>query len=130
MERMPTEQAKQTSRVRSSATYLSETMQDVPVLLIACIEGRPTDPAPAAQASLYGSILPAAWSLVLALRSRGLGAAWTTLHLPHEQEIASLLGIPDNITQAVLLPIAYFTGDDLKPAKRQPARDKTHWNTW
>ena len=120
----------QTMRVRDSAQYLADHMHEVPVLVIPCIEGRPSDPSPAAQAGLYGSILPAAWSLMLALRARGVGAAWTTLHLPFEKEVAALLGIPDNITQAAMLPVAYFTGSDFKPAKRLPARAVTYWNTW
>lgn len=82
------------------------------------------------QASLYGSILPAAWSLMLALRARGLGAAWTTLHLRYEREVATLLSIPPTITQAALLPVAYYTGDDFKPATRIPARQVTYWETW
>ncbi len=118
------------AHVRSSAIYLAEHLHEVPVHIIPCIEGRPSDPAPAAQAGLYGSILPAAWSLMLALRARGLGSAWTTLHLPFEQEIAALLGIPDNITQAVLLPVAYYTGDDFKPASRVPAKSLTYWDSW
>ena len=117
-------------RIASSAWHLSDHMHEVPVLLIACIEGRPTDPSPAAQAGLYGSVLPSAWSLMLALRARGLGSAWTTLHLVHEQEVAQLLGIPDSVTQTVLLPIAYFTGTDFKPAPRRPGRELTYWNTW
>ncbi|MCA1553832.1 MAG: nitroreductase family protein, partial [Chloroflexi bacterium] len=110
--------------------YLADHMQDVPVLVIPCIEGRPTDPSPAAQAGLYGSILPAAWSLMLALRARGLGSAWTALHLTYEKEVAELLSIPSNITQAALLPVAYFTGADFKPAKRLPSRERTYWNVW
>jgi nitroreductase len=82
------------------------------------------------QAGLYGSILPAAWSLMLALRARSLGAAWTTLHLRYEEEIAALLGIPADVTQAALLPVAYYTGDDFKPAKRVPAREVTSWDSW
>ena len=82
------------------------------------------------QAGLYGSILPAAWSFVLALRARGLGAAWTTLHIRYENEIADILGIPQSITQAALLPVAYYTGEDFKPAKRVPATDVTSWNSW
>jgi nitroreductase len=113
-----------------SSMYLARHMGEVPVLLIACIEGRVADPAPAAQAGLYGSILPAAWSLMLALRARGLGAAWTTLHLAFEREIAAILGIPDNVTQAALLPVAYFTGDDFQPAKRIPAAARTYYDTW
>ena len=118
------------SQVRDSAMYLSDHMHEAPVLVIPCIEGRPTNPAPAAQAGFYGSILPAAWSLMLALRARGLGSAWTTLHLVYEKEVAAVLGIPDTITQAALLPVAYYTGDDFQPASRVPAREVTYWDQW
>lgn len=124
------EAAKQLVRVRASSTYLAEHLQEVPVLIICCITGRVEDPTPLAQSSFYGSILPAAWSLMLALRARGLGSAWTTLHLRYEKEIAELLDIPDNVTQAVLLPVAYFKGADFKPAKRLPAKELTHWDGW
>lgn len=117
----------QMKRVVSSAQYLADNMHKVPVLLIACYEGRPSG---GNQAGFFGSILPAVWSLMLALRARGLGSAWTTLHLPYEQEVAELLGIPDTYTQAALLPIAYFTGDDFKVAKRIPAKEVTSWDTW
>lgn len=116
--------------IRDSATYLAENMHRAPALVIACCDGRVEDQGVTAQASMYGSILPAAWSLMLALRARGLGAAWTTLHLPNEKEVADLLGIPDNVTQAVLLPVAYYTGEDFRPAHRLPARRMTYWNTW
>ena len=125
-----TAEEKQMLRVISSAQYLADNMQDVPVLVIPCIEGRPDDAAPASQAGVYGSILPAAWSLMLALRARGLGSAWTTLHLQSEEEIAEKLGIPDGISQAALLPVAYFKGDDFRPAKRKPMRDRTYWDGW
>ncbi len=116
--------------VLDSAMYLARHMHEVPALIIGCIEGRTENPAPVAQASLYGSIVPAMWSLMLALRARGLGSAWTTLHLAYEREVADLLAIPAHITQAVLLPVAYFTGDDFQPAKRVPARERTYWDTW
>jgi nitroreductase len=119
-----------TNRGLDSATYLAENMQHVPVLVLVCIEGRRTDPSPIAQSSFYGSILPAAWSLMLALRARGLGAAWTTLHLRYEREVADLLGMPDDVTQAALLPVAYYTGDDFRPAKRNDPKSFTYWDTW
>ena len=122
--------AAQNRRVGESAWYLADHMGEAPVLVIACIEGRAENDGPMAQAGTYGSILPAAWSFMLALRARGLGAAWTTLHLRYEKEVAALLGIPANITQAVLMPVAYYTGDDFKPAERLLAKDKTHWNGW
>ena len=70
------------------------------------------------------------WSFQLALRSRGLGSVLTTLHLPHADRAAELLGIPDGVTQAGLIPVAYFTGDDFKPAARRPAEEVTYWNGW
>jgi nitroreductase len=116
--------------VRDSAIYLSEHMHEVPVLIIPCIEGRKENPSPADQAGFYGSILPATWSLMLALRARGLGSAWTTLHLVYEQEVAEILGIPRTITQAALLPVAYFTVDDFRPAHRVPGSEITYWDSW
>ncbi len=113
-----------------SAVHLAEHLQEVPVLLIACVEGRFENAGVAAQASRYGSVLPAVWSLMLALRARGIGAAWTTLHLAYEREVGALLGIPPHMTQAVMLPIGYFTGADFKPARRAPAKDVTYWNGW
>jgi nitroreductase len=119
-----------TTPLLNSSVYLAEHFHEVPVLVLFCYEGRVERAELAAQASLYGSILPAAWSFMLALRARGLGSVWTTLHLRYEQEAAQLLGLPPNITQAALLPVAYYTGDDFAPAKRTPASERTHWNGW
>jgi nitroreductase len=114
-------------RLIESATYLAEHMHEVPVLIIPCVDAPPMQ---GVGPGVYGSILPATWSLMLALRARGVGAAWTTLHLRYEQEAAVLLGIPEHIRQAALLPVAYYTGDDFKPSKRVPARERTYWNGW
>ena len=121
---------KQTERIVDSASYLAGCMQDAPVMVIPCIEGRVENAGVLAQASIYGSILPATWSFMLALRARGLGSAWTTLHLMFEREAAALLGIPDTITQSALLPVAHVRGTDFKPATRLPAEGRTHWNGW
>ncbi|MFW6092565.1 MAG: nitroreductase family protein [Pseudomonadota bacterium] len=121
----------QTQRVFSSALYLAEHLHEVPVHLIPCVEGRPpADTPPAMLAGLYGSIFPAVWSFQLALRARGLGSALTTLHLVHEQEAAELLGLPENVLQVALLPVAYTKGTDFKRAQRPPVSTITHWNGW
>ena len=117
-------------RVRESSDYLADHMHEAPVLIIPCVLNRVENAGVAAQASLYGSILPAAWSLMLALRARGLGSAWTTIHLAKEAEVGALLGIPPTVTQTALLPVAYYTGDDFKPAKRLPGREVTSWDSW
>ncbi len=120
----------QRARVIKSTVYLANRMGEVPVMVIPCIAGRVENMGVLEQAGLYGSILPAAWSLMLALRARGLGSTWTTLHLRYEQEVADLLEIPKHVTQTALLPVAYFKGEDFKPAKRIPAADVTSWNSW
>ena len=122
--------AEQGARVLKSAVYLSKHLHQVPVHIIPCIEGRVENLDVMAQASLYGSILPATWSLMLALRSRGLGSVWTTLHLAHERAVGELLGIPATVTQAALIPVAYYTGDDFQPAKRKALTDVVHWDRW
>jgi len=122
--------ARQLPRILDSATYLAEHLHEVPVHVVPCVEGRVENAGVLAQASIYGSILPAVWSLMLALRARGLGSAWTTLHIMFEQEAAELLGIPPTVTQTALLPVAYYTGTDFKPAKRLSAPTLTHWNGW
>jgi nitroreductase len=118
----------QLARVRDSARHLLEVIDRVPVLAIPCIKGRVSDVRHAA--AFFGSIHPAIWSFQLALRSRGLGSVWTTFHLAHEREAADLLGIPADVTQAAMLPVAYTLGTDFQPAKRQPAEEITFWNAW
>ncbi|HJW68069.1 MAG TPA: nitroreductase family protein [Candidatus Binatia bacterium] len=121
---------KQLPRVVDSAMHLAEHMHEAPVLVIPCIEGRVENAGTLAQASVYGSILPAAWSFMLALRTRGLATAWTTLHLMFEQDAAKILGLPEHVTQTALFPVAHYTGTDFKPAKRIPTAQLVHWNTW
>lgn len=122
--------AQRRSQVGASAMYLAQVLHRVPVLVIPCLRNRLEGATVAAQAAGYGSILPAAWSFMLALRSRGLGAAWTTLHLSYEKEAAALLGIPEDVTQTCLLPVAYTVGDDFRPAERLPLSQVSSWNRW
>jgi nitroreductase len=114
-----------------SSSYLSDHMHEVPVLVIPCLLARlPEGASVFDTAGFYGSILPAAWSFMLALRSRGIGAAWTTLHLAYEREVGEILGIPETVTQTALIPVAYYTGTDFKPARRKPIEEVTYFNGW
>ena len=120
-------------KVRDSAWYLAENFHRAPLLLIPAIDGRLDNLPSFATASQWGSLLPAVWSFMLALRERSMGSAWTTIHLMNggEQEAADLLGIPfDKVSQAGLFPIAYTIGTDFKPAKREPLAKVLHWDTW
>jgi nitroreductase len=119
----------QRPRVYDSAKYLNDHLHEVPTMLIPCLEGRPEGTG----AGFWGSLLPAVWSFMLALRSRGLGSAYTTLHLlgDGEKQAAEILGIPfDKYSQGGLFPIAYTKGTDFRPAKRLPAEQVAHWDSW
>ncbi len=122
------------TRSASSADYLAENMAKAPVLFIPCITGRSDQPETSniiTQTALLGSIIPAAWNFMLAARARGIGTAWTTLHLMHEKEIAGLLGIPyDEIMQVALIPMAYTKGTEFKAAYRPPVETVMHMNNW
>jgi hypothetical protein len=114
-----------------SVQYLAENMERVPVLVVPTIARRYGSTTTFQQASRWGSILPAVWSFQLALRSRALGSAWTTLHLYREREAAELLGIPQgDHTQAGLFPVAYTKGTDFQPADRSRSERRVGWNHW
>jgi nitroreductase len=119
------------NRMLEGAWHLATHLDQVPVLVMACIRGRLTPSSTQAQVTaLYGSIYPAVWSLQLALRSRGLASVMTTVHLERHQAMADLLGIPDNVTQAALIPIAHLLGDQLHPAPRRPVREVAFSDHW
>jgi nitroreductase len=125
----------QAVRRRESATWLAENVDRVPLILVPCgpgkVDGRATL---GAQAAFWGSLLPAVWSFMLALRSRGLGSAWVTMNLARpdgERETAEVLGIPyEHFTQAGMFPVGYTVGTDFKPIPTSPRADRLHWNRW
>ncbi|WKU05540.1 nitroreductase family protein [Micromonospora sp. HUAS LYJ1] len=117
------------ARAIDSVQHLLDVIDQVPVLVVPCLMGR--SPGRHAEASAYyGGIWPAIWSFQLALRSRGLGTVPTTLHLRHEKKAAALLGLPPDVTQIALLPVAYTTSTDFRPPKRTPAATLTYLDTW
>ncbi len=121
----------QTRRVYDSAFWLVDHLAEVPVHVIPCVKGRlPEQATNVMGAAIYGSIFPAVWSFQLALRSRGLGSALTTLHLFREAEAAKLLGIPDDYSQVALLPVAFTKGTDFKPAARPKSETITSFDRW
>jgi nitroreductase len=130
--------------VFESSSYLAEVMGQVPVLVIPCELGKPGEMRMLLESAdypfelsenvggsgYYGSVWPAVWSFMLALRSRGLASALTTMHLALEREAGELLGIPDTVTQIGLIPVAHYTGETFRPAKRRPAEETTYWDSW
>jgi nitroreductase/ketosteroid isomerase-like protein len=121
----------QVRKIRESSLYLAENMERAPVLAVPCLKGRPPADAPyAAWAGAFSSIVPAVWSFQLALRSRGLGSCFTNLHLLCEREAAEVLGLPDDVLQIALLPIAYTIGTDFRPAQRPDPEKIVRWERW
>jgi nitroreductase len=121
----------QLARIGDAVVHLADHIHEVPVHVIPCIEGR-TDGKPGpVQSSRWSTICPAAWSFMLAARSRGLGTCWTSFHLFHEREAAEILGLPyDEIMQAALIPVAYTIGTEFRPAPRKPLDTMVHWDRW
>jgi len=118
------------NRTMVSARHLLDVLDRVPVFVIACMEGRPTG-GNAALTAFYGSAYPAIWSLHLALRTRGLGTTIVGYHLiSREREVSDLLGIPENVTQIALMPVAYTTTTQFRPAARPPIGDITYHDHW
>ena len=114
-------------RVMDSAAHLAANMERVPTLVLVTVLGRHDG---SGRPGLFDSVIQAAWSFCLALRSRGLGSAWTTMHLGKSAEIAELLGIPEGVTQVVLLPVAWTIGTEFKPAVRNEASEITWFDRW
>jgi nitroreductase len=125
------EMTEQEQRMWMSARYLADHFQDVPTILIPCQWGRADEASSAFAAGYWGSLLPAVWGFMLALRSRGLGSAWTTLHLNREKDAAEVLGIPfERCAQGGMFPVAYTVGTDFKPGPRKAMDTIVHWDRW
>jgi len=124
----------QVRRTFESGVFLADHIHEVPVHVVPCVRrSRRAGPGPmpnAVAASVYGSIFPSIWSFCLALRARGVGSSITTMHLGSEDEVAQLLGIPEDFLQVALLPVAYYTGDNFRPAVRPPPEEITWFERW
>jgi len=117
--------------VTASSVHLRDHLHEVPVLLVVYQEGRVEELPLGSQAGYWGSVVPAVWSFMLALRARGLGSTWTTMTCRREKQVAELLGVAhDTYTQVGMFPVAYTIGTDFKPAARVDPTSVTHWNSW
>lgn len=118
------------SNVMTSARYLAANLEKVPVLVLPCRDL----PAPTRredQAGFWASIHPAAWSFMLAARSRGLASTYTSRALAREEGVAAILRIPyPYVTIAGIMAVAFPDSSNFRPAKRRPAAEVLSWNVW
>ena len=115
--------------IKPAHNALMARLHEIPCMVFVFAIGEPAEDV-GGQVGFFGSILPAAWSLMLAMRARGIGTTWTSLLTARSKEIAGILNVPEGVTQTVMLPAAYTLGASLKPATRQPAEAVTFWNRW
>ncbi len=109
---------------------LIERLHEIPAMIFVCVDGEPIGDEVSSNVAFYGSILPAAWSLMLALRARQIGATWTSLLSSRQKDVADVLHIPPGVVQTVMLPVGYTKGATMRRAARQPAAEVSFWNRW
>ena len=112
---------------RPSAGGVRQPLAAAPVLIVACVN------IPASgQAGLQtgASIYPSVQNLMLAARALGLGTVLTTLHRRRKAQIHDILGIPDDIESAAIIPLGWPDreyGPNRRPSlERFVMRDR--WN--
>ena len=115
--------------LKSSHLALMDRLHEIPCMIFVLAIGEPGSSV-SEQVGFFGSVLPAAWSMMVAMRARGIGTTWTSLLTSRSDEIAKILNIPEGITQTVMFPAAYTSGAVLRPAVRKPAEDLICWNSW
>jgi len=116
--------------VKPTHQALMDRLHEIPAMIFVCAQGQPMEDSVSSHVAYYGSILPAAWSLMLALRARDIGSTWTTLLSARQNEVAQVLGMPADTVQTVMLPVGYTKGAVMKRAQRRPAHEVTYWNRW
>ena len=103
-----------------AALHLSEHLHEAPVLLF--IAGWKRRGEPQLQA-----LFPCAQNVLLACRAVGLGASFTTLHRSFGAECDEMLGLPEELPSAVMIPIGWPRGRHGRPP-RQGVDSKLFWN--
>jgi nitroreductase len=115
-------------RLLESAHHLIEHALEVPVWILVC--GRPVYPAAAPSTDwIAPAVYPAAQNVLLAARGLGLGATFTTWHMPSEAKVRELLRIPADARIAVTIPIGW-PARKFGPVRRRPVADVVHWERW
>jgi nitroreductase len=110
----------------ASAQHLADHMAEAPALILACLATDGARPGLTSGASIY----PAVQNILLAARALGIGSTLTTVHhrFRHAQ-VKAVLGVPDDVEVAALIPLGYPTGK-FGPPPRRPVGDVAYADRW
>jgi nitroreductase len=103
------------AKMLASARHLGEHLGEAPVLVLACIA---LDPGVKPSMTTGASIYPAVQNMMLAARALGIGSCITTIHRFRDAQVKDLLGIPDDVETAALIPLGYPLGKFGRPPRR------------
>jgi nitroreductase len=121
-------------RQEESAAVLAEHLDEVPVLVVVgyrrCRWHARSSHRAVVDATVYGSLYPAVWSLQLALRARGLASCFVAAHLRYAEDVARAVSLPDDIAQAGLVAVAWPDRDHFRPARRRPLTEVVRFDRW
>mgnify|MGYP000350738989 CR=1 FL=1 len=119
------------ARTLASVKYLVDNLERVPVLVFPCsVKPVPAHVLGDRASGYYGSIVPVTWSFQLALRSRGLGSVLATAIVYRSGPLAEILELPEGCHPFAMVPVAYTTGLDFRPAPRRPVGEILRWERW
>jgi nitroreductase len=97
-----------------------------PVLIVACVN---TPASGRAGFQTGASIYPSVQNILLAARALGLGSCLTTLHRRRKARIHEILGIPDQIESAAIIPLGW-PDRDYGPNRRPPLAQFVRYDRW
>jgi nitroreductase len=118
-----------TRKVYDDATQLVDNSENVPVIILACLDLRKASKTEEAK---FASIYPAVQNLLLAAHSIGLGTCLTThgcTPTRGEAEVKEILGIPEHIKISGLIFVGY-PAKKLGPPKRHELSTVVHMDGW
>ena len=110
------EEARAAGSTRSSAGGVRQSLSAAPVLIVACVN---TPASGHAGFQTGASIYPSVQNILLAARALGLGSVLTTLHRRRKARIHEILGIPDHIESAAIIPLGW-PDREYGPNRRPP----------
>lgn len=121
-------------RLLANADHMARHLHEVPVLVVVCAQLKDlmaTDRHLDRLTIVGGaSVYPAVQNLLLAARAAGLGTALTTLLCAVEPQVKALLGIPDGVATAAMVPMGYPARDFPATLARKPLDASVFAETW